>query len=165
MFNVDDYIMYGTTGVCKVLDITTENLMKDVQREYYVLSPLYSENTKIKIPTDNDKILMRKIISKDDVTSLINNIPNIETSWIDNERMRSTQFKTMLKSGKCEELIKIIRSIDSNNEYTKSIGKKSRQVDNDIMKEAERLLNEEFATILNISLDEVASYISSRIPQ
>jgi CarD family transcriptional regulator len=33
------------------------------------------------------------------------------------------------------------------------------------MKEAERLLNEEFAIILNISPDEITSYISSKINQ
>lgn len=37
--------------------------------------------------------------------------------------------------------------------------------DDDIMKEVERLLNEEFAIILNISHDEVTSYISSQIPK
>ena len=165
MFNVDDYIMYGMTGVCKVLDITKEKLINDVQREYYVLSPIYSDSTIIKTPVDNKKILMRNIISKEDVASLINDIPNMETSWIDNEKIRSQQFKTMLKSGQCEELIKIIRSIYFNKEYTKTIGKKSPQADNDIMKEAERLLNEEFATILNISPNDVTSYISSQIPQ
>lgn len=42
---------------------------------------------------------------------------------------------------------------------------KTHQADDNIMKEAERLLNEEFATILDISPNEVSSYISSHIPQ
>ncbi len=58
----------------------------------------------------------------------------------------------ILRGGKCEELIKLVRSIDNNREYVKSIGKKTHQADDNIMKEAERLLNEEFATILDISL-------------
>ena len=33
------------------------------------------------------------------------------------------------------------------------------------MQTAERLINQEFATILNISPNEVATYISSHIPQ
>ncbi|MDU5022042.1 MAG: hypothetical protein E6269_15995 [Clostridiales bacterium] len=59
----------------------------------------------------------------------------------------------------------MIRSIYIDKEQKKSIGKKSYQADNEIMKEAERLVNEEFATILNISPDEVISYISSKIPK
>lgn len=108
---------------------------------------------------------MRKIISKVNVVSLINDIPNMETIWIDDEKMRNKQFNTMLKSGKCEELIKLIRSICSNKEYIQSIGKKLHNVDEKIMKEAERLLHEEFAIILDISPNEVTSYISSHIPQ
>ena len=68
MFEVDDYIMYGMTGVCKVLDITNEKFINSDKREYYVLSPIYSDNTIIKIPVDNNKVPMRKVISKGDVT-------------------------------------------------------------------------------------------------
>jgi len=165
MFKVYDYIMYGMTGVCKVIDITNEKFANGEKRDYYVLSPIYSENTIIKTPVDNKQIPMRKIISKVNVTSLINDIPNMETIWIDDEKIRNKQFNTMLKSGKCEELIKLIRSICNNKEYIQSIGKKLHNVDEKIMKEAERLLHEEFAIILDISPNEVTSYISSHIPQ
>lgn len=163
MFKVDDYIMYGMTGVCKVLDITSEKFVNGEQRKYYVLSPVYYDNTIIKIPVDNNKIQMREIISKDDATSLIDNITNIETLWIDDEKKRNVEFKEMLKSGECEELLKLVKIIYSNKEYTKSIGKKTYQADANIMKEAERLLNEELSIILNISPDEVNSHILSKM--
>lgn len=86
MFNVDDYIMYGMTGVCKVVDITNEKFINGEKRKYYVLNPIYNNDTIIKIPLDNDKIPMRKVISKDDMTSLINDIPNMEILWIDDEK-------------------------------------------------------------------------------
>ena len=61
----------------------------------------------------------------------------------------------MLKSGKCEDLIELI----SNKRYLKKLNK----ADKEIIKEAERLLHEEFAIILNISPNEVNSYIASQI--
>lgn len=165
MFKVNDYIMYGMTGVCKILDISNEKFINNEHRKYYVLSPIYYDKTIIKVPVDNNKIQMRKIISKENVALLINDIPDMEALWIDDEKKRNQQFKTMLKSGQCEDLIKLIKSINFNKEYTKSLGKKTYQSDNDIMKEAERLLNEEFAIILNISPSEVNSYIFSQTPQ
>ena len=84
MFNVDDYIMYGMTGVCKVVDITNEKFINGEKRKYYVLNPIYNNDTTIKVPLDNDKIPMRKVISKGDMTSLINDIPNMEILWIKN---------------------------------------------------------------------------------
>ena len=163
MFNVDDYIMYGKTGVCKVVDITNEKFINGEKRKYYILSPIYNNDTIIKIPLDNDKVPMRKVISKGDMTALINDIPNMEILWIDDEKKRITQFETMLKSGQCEELIKLIKSIKFSKKYARSIGKKLEQPDRDIMKEAERLLTEEFAIILNVYPNEASSYILSQI--
>lgn len=163
MFNVDDYIMYGMTGVCKVVDITNEKFINGEKRKYYVLNPIYNNDTIIKIPLDNDKIPMRKVISKDDMTSLINDIPNMEILWIDDEKKRMIQFERMLKSGKCDELIKLIKNIRFSKKYARSIGKKSHESDINIMKEAERLLTEEFAIILNIYPNEANSYILSQI--
>lgn len=48
MFKVDDYIMYGMMGVCKVVEIISEKFINIVKREYYVLSPIYFNNTTIK---------------------------------------------------------------------------------------------------------------------
>lgn len=163
MFNVDDYIMYGMTGVCKVVDITNERFINNEKRKYYILSPIYNNDTVIKIPLDNDKVPMRKVISKGDMTALINDIPNMEILWIDDEKKRIAQFETMLKSGQCEELIKLIKSIKFSKKYARSIGKKLEKPDRDIMKEAERLLTEEFAIILNVYPNEASSYILSQI--
>ncbi|AUN14340.1 CarD family transcriptional regulator [Paraclostridium sordellii] len=163
MFNVDDYIMYGMTGVCKVVDITNEKFINGEKRKYYVLNPIYNNDTTIKVPLDNDKIPMRKVISKGDMTSLINDIPNMEILWIDDEKKRMAQFETMLKSGQCEELIKLIRNIKFSKKYSGANGKKLYKSDKDIMKEAKRLLTEEVAIILNIYPNEANSYILSQI--
>ncbi|CEP48182.1 CarD family transcriptional regulator [Paraclostridium sordellii] len=163
MFNVDDYIMYGMTGVCKVVDITNEKFINGEKRKYYVLNPIYNNDTTIRVPLDNDKIPMRKVISKGDMTSLINDIPNMEILWIDDEKKRMAQFETMLKSGQCEELIKLIKNIKFSKKYARSNDKKLYKSDKDIMKEAKRLLTEEVAIILDIYPKEANSYILSQI--
>lgn len=163
MFEVNDYIMYGMTGVCQVVDIAKERIIDDLQKEYYVLKHIYANDTIIKIPTDNEKISMRKILSKGEVTTLIDNITNSETIWIDDDRQRNEAFKSILKTGDVDNLVKLVRSIYLNKEYKKSIGKKTYKVDQEIMDVAERLLNEELATVLKINPSEVASYISNHI--
>ena len=163
MFEVNDYITYGMTGVCQVIDITKERFIDNLQKEYYVLKYLYSNDTIIKIPTDNEKVPMRKLLSKGELTTLIDKMPNSETIWIDDDKKRNEEFKSILKTGELENLVKLIRSIYLDKEYKKSIGKKTYKIDDDIMDIAERLLNEEFATILNISPNEVTSYILNHI--
>ena len=48
MFKVNDYIMYGMTGVCQVVDITKESFIDNLQKEYYVLKYIYSNDTEEK---------------------------------------------------------------------------------------------------------------------
>lgn len=163
MFKVNDYIMYGMTGVCKVIDIKEEKFINDTKKECYVLDPIYSKNTIIKIPVDNKKVVMRKIHSKEEAISLINSMPEKETLWIDDERERTDKFKLMLKTGECEDLITLIKSIYSNKKNKGALGKKINKSDDEIMKAAENLLNEEFAIILGISPDKVTSYILNHI--
>ena len=161
MFEVNDYIMYGVTGVCRVTGIE-EKIINHIKKDYYVLSPVYSKNIVIKIPVDNKKVTMRKLHTKEEIESLINSMPSKETLWIDDDRERSEKFKSMLRSGNCEELITLIKSIYSKKKLS---GKCSYKNDNEIMILAEKLLNEEFSVILKIKPEEVKSYILSHVPQ
>lgn len=166
MFKINDYIMYGNVGVCKVMDITNETIMNFEEKEYYVLNPIYSKyskNTVIKIPTDNDKIAMREIMTKDELDSLISHIATMDMEWIENDRERIEEFKSMLKTGKSDDLMMIVKSIYSDKKNRKLNGKKPYKGDDDIMQTAENLIKQEFATILNIEPDEVRKYITSHM--
>lgn len=163
MFKVNDYVMYGTLGVCQVTGINKETLFGNTQKDYYVLNPVYSNNTIIKIPVDNDKVTMRKILSKDDLSSLLECLPNKKAFWIDDDKERNKQFKSILKSGDCNDLVTLVKSIYLFKCNRKELGKKLYKCDEDIFDIAERLINEEFATILNICPNEVPSYIKNHI--
>lgn len=165
MFKVNDYVMYGITGVCKVLDITTETFKNSIKKKYYVLKPKYSNNTIIKVPVDNVKISIRKLLTKEEIASLINSIPEKDSLWIENERNRSEEYKAMVRTGDCNNLVTIIKGINSNQRNKKPAGKKLSKKDEEIKDLAERLINEEFAEVLQIKPEEVTNYILERIPQ
>lgn len=163
MFKVNDYVVYGSTGVCKIVDIRKDKDINGNEIDYYILQPVYSNNMTIKTPVNNDKVLMREIITKEDVSSLISTMPEKETVWINDYRQRNEVYKTALKTGKCEELIKIIKTLYQEKKQKSALGKKLMKSDEDIFKAAEKQLNEEFATVLNISPDEVLPYILEHI--
>lgn len=163
MFKVNDYVVYGLTGVCQIIDIKKEKYLSNCEDDYYVLKPVYNNKMIIKTPVNNPKVLMRKVVTKDDVLSLIAAMPEQETIWIDDYRQRNKNFKSALKTGKCEELIKIIKTIYLEKKKESVIGKKLMKTDEDIMETAKKQLYEEFATALDISPDEVVPYIHERI--
>ncbi len=162
MFRVDDYVVYGLTGVCKITDIEMDKI-DDEESEFYVLNPVFSDNMTIKIPVNNGTARMRKTITKEEALSLIDMIPEQETVWLKDNRERSEKFKAALKTGKSEEWVKMIKTIYEEKKEMATIGKKLSKSDEDIFKTAEKQLHEELAIALGISPDEVSDYIFQRI--
>lgn len=164
MFNKNDYIIYGSMSVCKILDIIEEENAYIGRKSYYVIQPVYSDkNTIIKIPTDNKKVFMRHLLSQEEIMSIIENIPNLEIIKIDNEKERSMHYKSIIKNSICEELTELIKSININEQEKLSVGKKLSKTEEDFKKAAEKLIDEEFATVLNIPVQDVQSFILNHI--
>jgi len=159
MFKVNDFVVYNSTGVYKIIDIRKDKDINGNYLDYYILEPAYGHNLTVKIPVNNHKVLMRKIISKEEVLALIAAMPEIETVWINDDRKRYECFKSALKTAECREWVKIVKTMYLKKKEKMSHGKKLAKADEDIMKIAEKNMNEEFAAALNISPDEVISYI------
>lgn len=165
MFKVNDYVVYKSMGVYKIVDISVERDIYNNETEFYVLQQAFKDNLTIKTPVNNQKVFMRGVITKDDVLSLIASIPETETVWIDNNRERSESFIEALKSGESEEWLKLIGTIYLERQERSDQGKKLWKTDEEIMKLAEKNLHEEFAIALNISPEEVPDFIREHIPE
>lgn len=163
MFRTNDFVVYNSTGVYKIVDIKKEKDINDNETEYYVLQPAYHNNMTIKTPVNNPKVVMRSTITKEQVLELIESMPEKDTIWINDDRERNENFKAALKTANSEEWVKLIRTIYLKKQEKIDLGKKISKMDEEIMKAAEKNLNEEFAIALDITPDQVASYISERI--
>lgn len=151
-------------SVCKIIDIIEEDNVYVGRKSYYVIRPVYSDkNTIIKIPTDNKKVFMRHLLSQKEIMSIIENIPNLEIIKIENDKERSMHYKSVIKSSICEELTELIKGININEQDKLSIGKKLSKTEEDFKKAAEKLIDEEFATVLNIPVQDVQSFILDHI--
>ena len=114
MYEVGDLIVYGRTGICEVTEITTlkmDGVPKD--KLYYILRPVREKRGKVFTPVDNEKIVMRKVISKEEAEELIREIPQIEGLWIGSEKQREEKYKECMKSCKCAEWVRIIKTLQA----------------------------------------------------
>jgi CarD family transcriptional regulator len=106
---------------------------------------------------------MREILDKDDAMSLLESLPEQETIWIEDDRRRNETFKTALKEGDSEKWAQLIKTIYLEKERKACIGKKLMKADEEIMKAAEKNLYEEFATALEIPIENVVSVIMEHV--
>jgi Transcriptional regulators, similar to M. xanthus CarD len=165
MYEVDDLIMYGGTGVCKVSDITTPEFeSREENRLYYVLEPLYQSGV-IYAPVDNHQVFMRPVISADEANDLIDTIPEVHTEIYKSSSMQqlSKYYQSVLDTHKCVNLIKLTKSIHAKKLDAEAKNRHLGQIDKKFMKKAEDLLFGELAVALKISRDDVESYIQQRL--
>lgn len=164
MFSVGEYIVYGTTGVCKV-EAVGPMQMSGVSKGklYYTLAPLYSKGSKVFIPIDNDKVIMRPVLTKDEAKALVEQIPTIELLWVSDEKRREDIYKTALRTCDCKEWIKIIKTLYLRKMSRIAEGKKVTVSDGKYLHMAEERLYEELALALEMEKDEVLDYITQHV--
>ena len=164
MFQINDTVMYGTHGVCKIEDITMKEFMGS-QKQYYVLKPISDLTATLYVPIHNEKLLakMRKILSKQEVYQLIETMPQKEIIWFKNENERKEQYKQVIAKGNHSELIGMIKAIYLHKQKRESEGKRLYISDECFFREAERILYEEFQYVLDIKKEDLLPLIFSKI--
>jgi CarD family transcriptional regulator len=157
-------VLYGVQGLCRIAEIS-ERDFTGKRTEYYVLKPVYDEKATIFIPVQNEALIqkMRRILSSDEIYDLIRNMPAEETIWIENENARRERYKQILSGGDRAELIQLIKTLYQRQQSQKAKGKKLHVTDDRFMREAEKMLYEEFAHVLNISPEQVLPFIIDHI--
>lgn len=164
MLEINSLVVYGANGVCRVEDLREENL-SGIKRMFYILKPLGIKNSTFYIPADSKPLLekVHKLMSADEIVDLINEMPQEDTVWIDDDRARTAQYKAMLSSGDRRQLVKLTKTLYQRKNELECKGKKLRASDEAIMKNAEQLLFEEFALVLGIPQEEVLPFILKSI--
>lgn len=164
MYHVDDFVIYGSNGVCKVKDIGVPDFMSDKNdKKYYILKPMFSKGSTIYAPVENPKVGMRRILTKEETKELIYSIPSISPINGLNNKIIEGKYKDALNTLDCKEWIKIIKTIYKKNEEKLSQNKKICQTDERYMKQAEELLYSELAIALDMPRDEVKDFIAQKI--
>lgn len=145
-------------------DVTTME-MEGVPRDrlYYVLAPVSQKGGKIFTPVDNEKTPMRRVLTREEATSLIDRIPEIEELWISSEKLRENKYKECMRSGDCREWIRIIKTLYLRNQERSAQGKKVTATDEKYLHMAEEYLYSELEIPLEIPKNQVEQYIVERL--
>lgn len=162
MFEVGEYVVCGNKGVCVVEKITTLDIAGvDKERQYYILKPKYQTGSTVYVPVDSQKDSMRRVIRREEAQKLIDAIPDVPLLMITNEKLSEQTYRECLKSGNCEEWVRIIKTIWLRKQERLQAGRKVTAVDARYFHMAEESLYGELAVALDLSRDEVAEYIAS----
>ena len=164
MFKTGEFIVYGSKGVCEIMDISTMDI-SGISRDklYYFLRPVNDREGRIFTPVDGMKTIMRRILTKDEAEELIESIPSIGTLWVSDERQREQNYKQAIRSCDCREWVQIIKTLWSRSQERLAQGKKVTAMDKKYLKLAEDNLYTELSASLGIPQEHMKDYIAEQM--
>ncbi len=159
MLEINEFIVFSSTGVCQVTDIIKQAFGEGDEREYYVLEPLYSSSSTIYIPTDNVHVHLRKIMSKEAVNELLNGLSAIDIEWVCNDQERRNTSADLIKTGGPQELACLIKMMLLRQQEQIANGKQLSASDTEIMRQAGQILYGEVAQVLGLTIEEAEALV------
>ncbi len=159
MFTVGEVVVHVSDGICTVADIGTLDMAQiSKERKYYTLIPFYDKTSKLFIPVDAADSL-REAMDEKAVIRLLEQLPDIKPIEILDEKRREMEYKAALRSGDCNRVIQIIKTIYLRQEKRIEDGKKITEVDERYFRMAEDKLYGEIALAMHMEKSEVLDFI------
>ncbi len=164
MYNIGDTILYAAQGVCKIQEMMQRDFNGTIM-EYYVLKPVFSDNSTIYVPVNNPALVgkMRRILSKEEIEQIIRDMPEEELLWFDDEAERKEKFREVLFRADTRELVRMIKALYLHQQKQQEKGKHLHAADERVFKEAEKILYDEFALVLQIRPEQVVPFITEKM--
>ena len=111
MFKIGDYVAHYKEGVCEVTSIGKLDIScSDKKKEYYTLKPLYDAGGTLYTPVENEKRQIREVITSEEAQALIEDMLNIETIGVTDEKRREIFYKEALLRNQCRDWVAIIKT-------------------------------------------------------
>lgn len=132
----------------------------DKKKEYYTLKPLYDAGGTLYTPVENEKRQIREVITSEEAQALIEDMLNIETIGVTDEKRREISYKEALLRNQCRDWVAIIKTSYTRKMKRIASGKKVINVDDKYLNIAEKFLYGELAVALDMPKDEVKGYIT-----
>ena len=165
MFKVGELVMYGGMGVCKVCEIGRPDFASDDDNTlFYFLEPLYKSG-RFYAPVDNEKISIRKVISKKEAKKLLESIEGLKCEIYGSSSIQqlSQHYQSIIDKHNCQDLLILTKSILEKGQDAQKHNKKLGQIDKRFMKKAEDLLYGEFAAALGMELSQVEEMLRAKL--
>ncbi len=160
MFKIGDVVVYGAQGVCKIDCVQSKQIGRQ-SAEYYVLKPLFNENTAVFVPVDNEALVakMQNVLTDVQIKELIAKAPDIDIIKTSDENKKREIYKSILSGNDREKLVSLIKTIRFERDTRRQNNKKLNINDEQTLHKAELLLFNEFAFVLEKTHEEIRDMV------
>lgn len=162
MFQANDLIYYGNTGVCRVEEVgyPPDQSPGKAGHLYYKLAPLF-ETGMIYVPVDTP-VFMRPVITHEQAQAFLAELPEIQDDEFSSPRRAEVvdHYRSMLHAHTCRSLACLIKTLSDKADRCSALGRHLSAAEQDFKKRAEHLLYGELAVALGLpELEDAAALV------
>ncbi|MBQ7152587.1 MAG: CarD family transcriptional regulator [Clostridia bacterium] len=164
MFSVQDYIVYGTSGVCLVDSVIPSPFGPQDERLYYVLKPVHEiGDSTIFTPVDNAQVAMRPLISAKEAAKLLKRLDDISILRVDAEKERRDRYRAVLASQIPEEYISLLKTVAKRRSDCIAAHKRLPDMDNEYESRARHCLCCELSIVLGETFESMEELMNTKL--
>lgn len=162
-FEAGMHVRYGGNGIClidRIEDVPSANF--EPPRRCYILKPLRNNSMVVSVPVDSEVLCakIKPLMSRAEIDSLLRETAQQDLmEWQPDRKLRGAEFRKILSAGDADQLLRLIRCVLHQRKVLAMHGKHLSAMDENARKDAERMLDDEFAFSMGISPAEAGKYI------
>ncbi len=164
MFQKDEYVFYGSGGICRIADIQVSPLSgMPADCPYYVMESVHNSNGTMYIPVDNDQIFLRPLLNREEAEALIERIPSVEAIEEPNAKLLRTKYSDAMKTHDPEEWVRVIKTVHYRTTGASPRVARLSETERSVNESAKRYLYTELSLALGMEFGNVEQYIIDRL--
>ena len=164
MFEIGEHIVYGTNGICRVEEICRSPYDKEDTRNFYLLIPVHNPTSStIYTPVDNVRVPMRRLMTCEEIETLILTMPQIEMVQVPVEKQRREIYRSTIGALRPEGYVSVMKTVEHRREVLTAARKHFPVSDMEYGRIAKHMLYSECAHVLGMAENDVEAYIMQKL--
>ena len=163
MYKKGDVIVYGKSGVCIVDDICEVEF--GIEGLCYKLRPYDDQQNAIYVSVDNDKIMMRDVISAEKARDIIDQMGECPAIFPKNDKERAELVKETLNSEDMSKWMQLLKGLYIEREKRLRIRKSLKYKDEKVFNFLENFIMGELSVALDIPKYKIYDMIAEKIKE
>lgn len=164
MYELNEILVYGNNGVCKLVDIRKEKFTGSPAM-YYILSPIFGGQSTLYVPIDNTKLAakLRPVMLKEKLHEMVLAAKSSDAKWESDDRVRGEKFQNIAANGMSSELLTVFKVLVIHKNELKQTVKKLHNADERMLALCEKVIGEEFAYAFGVEVEDALSHIENEL--
>lgn len=151
-------VMYNGQ-LCKIKEASERSFFPGKPAKlYYTLSPVEREEDALYVPAEQAAEKCRSVLSKAEIELMRREADGKTLPWIEDRQVRSKEYSQILKDGDPSQILLLIRCLLEKKAELAIAKKKLTATDEKLLSAAEKMIDSEFAYVLDTDREGLAEY-------